>query len=112
MRGIKTTGLVRNPKNKNYVAENPLLEIQPILAFSGKLLINGSIVEQTIIPPPAQSQEAPKIIEKSRVGFTISEISSADMEVIQSHYDAIINKCKAIVKNNFTSVNPTIVYED
>lgn len=108
MKGIKSTGLVRNPLNKNYVAENPDLEVQPFLTFAGKLAINGAIVEKETVG----EGEAEQTFEKSRVGFTINDISEEDMAEMQIHYDAIVTKCKDIVADKFKEVNPnsTFVY--
>lgn len=103
MEGIKATGLVRNPSDKNFVAENPTLEIQPFLTFAGKIEINGQIVEHQTV---GEGQDA-KTFEASRVGFTIKDVSEQDLAEIQEHYNAIVAKCKLIVADRFKALNPT-----
>ncbi|MCF8255670.1 MAG: hypothetical protein K9H61_02235 [Bacteroidia bacterium] len=106
MKGIKSTGLVRNPLNKNYVAENPELEVQPFLTFAGQLAINGAIVETETVGEGEEQQT----FEKSRVGFTINDISPEDLAEMQIHYDAIVTKCKTIVADKFKELNPTATF--
>jgi len=49
MNGIKTIGLIRNPSNRNFVSENPTIQVQPNLTFAGNIEITGAIVEEQII---------------------------------------------------------------
>lgn len=106
MEGIEVTGLVRNPSNKNYVAENPTLEIQPFLTFAGKIEINGAIVEHKT---EGEGQNE-RTFETSRIGFTINDVSEQDLAEIQVHYDAIVAKCKTIVATKFEELNPTATF--
>ncbi|MCF8428387.1 MAG: hypothetical protein K9I36_16750 [Bacteroidia bacterium] len=101
MKGIKAIGVVRNPSNKNYIAENPVLELRPILNFAGGIQINGEMVELDANNNPT-----------SRNGFTIenSSFTEAELADLKESYDSLVSKCKAITVAKFKELNPNIEF--